>query len=61
MSEADRSQKVLGFAAEEISSGGLHEASTQTIACRAKIAQEGISLMFETKKVSYSPAIYWEL
>jgi AcrR family transcriptional regulator len=53
MSGQDRRQQVLGIAAEEFASGGLHGASTETIARRAEITQAYIFRMFGTKKALF--------
>ena len=53
MSGQDRRQQVLGIAAEEFASGGLHGASTELIARRAEITQAYIFGMFGTKKALF--------
>src|ERR1700748_345620 len=53
MSGPDRRQQVLGIAAEEFASGGLHGASTEAIARRADITQAYIFRMFGTKKALF--------
>lgn len=53
MSGTDRRQQVLGIAAEEFASAGLHGASTETIARRAEITQAYIFRMFGTKKALF--------
>jgi AcrR family transcriptional regulator len=53
MSGQDRRQQVLGIAAEEFASGGLHGASTETIARRAEITQAYIFRMFGTKRALF--------
>jgi AcrR family transcriptional regulator len=53
MSGADRRQQVLQIAAEEFANGGLHGASTETIARRAEITQAYIFRMFGTKKALF--------
>jgi AcrR family transcriptional regulator len=49
----DRRQQVLGIAAEEFAQGGLHGASTETIARRAEITQAYVFRMFGTKKALF--------
>jgi AcrR family transcriptional regulator len=53
MTGQDRRQQVRGIAAEEFASGGLHGASTETIARRAEITQAYIFRMFGTKKALF--------
>ena len=53
MSGQDRRRQVLGIAAGEFASGGLHGASTETIARRAEITQAYIFRMFGTKKALF--------
>jgi AcrR family transcriptional regulator len=53
MSGQDRRQQVLGIAAEEFARGGLHGASTETIARRAEITQAYVFRMFGTKKALF--------
>jgi AcrR family transcriptional regulator len=53
MSGVDRRQQVLGIAAEEFADGGLHGASTETIARRAEITQAYVFRIFGTKKALF--------
>jgi AcrR family transcriptional regulator len=53
MSGPDRRQQVLGIAAEEFANGGLHGASTETIARRAEITQAYVFRIFGTKKALF--------
>jgi AcrR family transcriptional regulator len=53
MSGPDRRQQVLAIAADEFANGGLHGASTETIARRAEITQAYIFRMFGTKKALF--------
>lgn len=53
MSGADRRRQVLGIAADEFANGGLHGASTETIARRAEITQAYVFRMFGTKKALF--------
>src|ERR1700722_14248868 len=53
MSGTDRRHQVLGIAADEFAGGGLHGASTETIARRAEITQAYIFRMFGTKKALF--------
>lgn len=53
MSGADRRQQILGIAAEEFASGGLHGTSTELIARRAEITQAYIFRLFGTKKALF--------
>jgi AcrR family transcriptional regulator len=53
MTGPDRRQQVLGIAAEEFASGGLHGASTELIARNAGITQAYIFRMFGTKKALF--------
>jgi AcrR family transcriptional regulator len=53
MSGSDRRRQVLGVAAEEFANGGLHGASTETIARRAEITQAYVFRMFGTKKALF--------
>jgi AcrR family transcriptional regulator len=53
MSGSDRRQQVLGIAAVEFAGGGLHGASTETMARRAEITQAYIFRMFGTKKALF--------
>ena len=53
MSGPDRRQQVLAIAAEEFADGGLHGASTETIARRAEITQAYVFRIFETKKALF--------
>lgn len=53
MSGSDRRQQVLRIAAEEFADGGLHGASTETIARRAEITQAYIFRIFGTKKALF--------
>ena len=53
MSGPDRRQQVLAIAAEEFADGGLHGASTETIARRAEITQAYVFRIFGTKKALF--------
>ena len=53
MSGPDRRQQVLAIAAEEFADGGLHGASTETIAHRAEITQAYVFRIFGTKKALF--------
>jgi AcrR family transcriptional regulator len=53
MRGADRRQQVLEIAADEFANGGLHGASTETIARQAEITQTYIFRMFGTKKALF--------
>jgi AcrR family transcriptional regulator len=53
MSGPDRRQQVLRIAAEEFANGGLHGASTETIARRAEITQAYVFRIFGTKKALF--------
>ena len=53
MSGSDRRQQVLRIAAEEFADGGLHGASTESIARRAEITQAYIFRIFGTKKALF--------
>ena len=53
MSGPDRRQQVLAIAAEEFAAGGLHGASTETIARRAEITQAYVFRIFGTKKALF--------
>jgi AcrR family transcriptional regulator len=57
MSGPDRRQQVLGIAAEEFAEGGLHGASTETIARRAEITQAYVFRIFGTKKALFLEVI----
>ncbi len=53
MTGPGRRQQVLEIAAEEFASGGLHGASTETIARRAEITQAYVFRIFGTKKALF--------
>ncbi len=53
MSGPDRRQQVLAIATEELADGGLHGASTETIARRAEITQAYVFRIFGTKKALF--------
>jgi AcrR family transcriptional regulator len=53
MSGADRRRQVLQIAAEEFATGGLHGASTESIARRGGITQAYVFRMFGTKKALF--------
>lgn len=53
MSGSDRRAQVLAIAAEEFAANGLHGASTEAIARRAKITQAYVFRMFGTKKALF--------
>jgi AcrR family transcriptional regulator len=53
MSGPGRRPQVLRFAAEEFANGGLHGASTETIARRAEITQAYVFRIFGTKKALF--------
>src|SRR5580693_785517 len=53
MSGVDRRQQVLEIAAAEFADGGLHGASTETIARRAEITQAYVFRIFGTKKALF--------
>jgi len=53
MSGTERRSQVLAIAAEEFARGGLHGASTETIARRADITQAYVFRMFGTKKALF--------
>ncbi len=53
MSGSQRRQQVLAIAAEEFADGGLHGASTETIARRAEITQAYVFRIFGTKKALF--------
>jgi AcrR family transcriptional regulator len=53
MSGPDRRRQVLGIAAREFATGGLHGASTEAIARTAEITQAYIFRMFGTKKALF--------
>ncbi len=53
MSGPERRQQILAIAAEEFADGGLHGASTETIARRAEITQAYVFRIFGTKKALF--------
>ena len=53
MSGPERRRQVLQIAAEEFADGGLHGASTETIARRAEITQAYVFRIFGTKKALF--------
>lgn len=53
MSGPNRRQQILAIAAEEFADGGLHGASTETIARRAEITQAYVFRIFGTKKALF--------
>ena len=53
MSGPERRQQVLAIAAEEFADGGLHGASTESIARRAEITQAYVFRIFGTKKALF--------
>jgi AcrR family transcriptional regulator len=53
MSGSERRSQVLGIAAEEFASGGLHGASVELIARRAGITQPYVFGLFGTKKALF--------
>jgi AcrR family transcriptional regulator len=53
MTGADRREQILRIAAEEFADGGLHGASTETIARRAGITQAYVFRIFGTKKALF--------
>ncbi|MDQ2836450.1 MAG: TetR/AcrR family transcriptional regulator [Actinomycetota bacterium] len=53
MSGPCRRQQILEIAAEEFADGGLHGASTETIARRAEITQAYVFRIFGTKKALF--------
>jgi AcrR family transcriptional regulator len=53
MSGTERRSQVLGVAAEEFATGGLHGASTERIARRAGITQAYVFRLFGTKKALF--------
>jgi AcrR family transcriptional regulator len=57
MSGPERRQQVLAIAAEDFADGGLHGASTETIARRAEITQAYVFRIFGTKKALFLEAV----